>query len=90
MIQKLRGKIVAMTMGVLILMFLLAYGLAQYGLGHACGQMTQQVLKNLAEGTEGVQSELRIQLGIQNEKAPMEGVLTLNVAEEQTKEKPEE
>ena len=30
MIQKLRGKIVAMTMGVLILMFLLAYGLAPH------------------------------------------------------------
>lgn len=81
MIQKLQGKIVAMTMGVLVLMFLLSYGLAQYGLGHACGQMTQQVLKNLAEGTEGVQSEVRIQLGIQNNKAPLEGVLTLNKAE---------
>ena len=78
MIQKLRGKIVAMTMGVLVLMFLLAYGLAQYGLGHACGQMTRQVLKNLAEGTEGIQSEVQIQLDIQNDKAPLEGILTLN------------
>ena len=51
MIQKLRGKIVAMTMGVLVLMFLLAYGLAQYGLGLSCGQMTQQILKSLAECT---------------------------------------
>lgn len=81
MIGKMRRKIVAMTMGVLVLLFLLAYGLAQYGLGRACGQMTQQILKNLAEGTEGVRSEVQIQLEIQKDNAPLEGVLTLNKEE---------
>lgn len=81
MIRKMRRKIVAMTMGVLVMLFLLAYGVAQYGLGRACGQMTRQILKNLAEGTDGVQSEVQIQLEIQKDNAPMEGVLTLNKEE---------
>jgi len=74
MIRNLRGKIVAMTMGVLVLLFLVAYAVAQYGVGRAMGQITRQVLQTLAEGTDGIRSEDQIQL----DQTPLGGVLTLD------------
>ena len=77
MIRNLRCKIVAMTMGVLVLMLLLAYGVAQHGIAHACGRITEQLLGNLAESMDGLQSEVQIQLV----NTPLEGVLTLSKEE---------
>ena len=77
MIRNLRCKIVAMTMGVLVLMLMLSYGAAQRGIAHACGQITEQLLGNLAESMDGLQSEVQIQLV----NTPLEGVLTLSKEE---------